>query len=128
MAPAVRRPSVGLVGGQQGGVHGLHARGAGEGAHEPVVDAVRVVDVHAGQEPHRVAHRKLPHADHALSVLLAAIVEARGQVLDEPHALRNHHLLFLGQLACWTAHVRRRVVHRHGHRLLVRRRGSKLIS
>lgn len=39
--------SVGLVGGQQRRVHWFHARRAREGPHEPVVDAVRVVYVHA---------------------------------------------------------------------------------
>ena len=49
---------------QEGGVHRLHAAGAGEAAHEPVVDAVHVVGVHAGQVPHRVPDVELDHADH----------------------------------------------------------------
>lgn len=97
--------SVGLVGGQQRRVHWFHARGAREGPHKPVVDAVRVVYVHARQEPDCIAHCKLSHAYHTLSVFLAAIIEARRQVLDEAHPLRDHYLLFLSQLASWTAHV-----------------------
>ena len=50
---------------QEGGVHRLHAAGAGEAPHEPVVDAVHVVGVHAGQVPHRVPDVELDHADHA---------------------------------------------------------------
>ncbi len=50
---------------QQGGVDGLHAGGAGEAAHEPVVDALGVVGVHAGQVAHPVAYAELDHADHA---------------------------------------------------------------
>ena len=50
---------------QEGGVHRLHAAGAGEAPHEPVVDAVHVVGVHAGQVPHTVPHAELDHADDA---------------------------------------------------------------
>lgn len=57
--------SVGLIGRQQSGVHRLHAGWTGEGSHEPVVYAVHVVDVHAGQEPNGVTIDKVHHADHA---------------------------------------------------------------
>ena len=56
--------SVGLVGGEQGSIHGLHAGGAGEGPHQPVVYTVHVVDVHTGQEPDGVAVHEVQHADH----------------------------------------------------------------
>lgn len=56
--------SVGFVGGQQGCVYGLHAGGAGEGAHQPRVDAANVVDVKAGQKPNGVSILKIHHADH----------------------------------------------------------------
>ncbi len=50
---------------------------------------------------------------HALSILFAAsVVGARGQVLDEPHPLRDLHLLLFSQLAGGARHVRRRVVDR----------------
>ena len=55
--------SVGLVGGKQCGVHRLHAGGAGEGSHQPVVYTVHVVDVHARQEPDRVPIHKVHHTD-----------------------------------------------------------------
>lgn len=55
--------SVGLVGGKQCSIHRLHARGAGEGPHQPVIDTVHVVDVHAGQEPDRVSVDKVHHTD-----------------------------------------------------------------
>lgn len=58
------RSSVGLVGGEQRCVHRLHAGGTGEGAHEPRVDTVHVVDVHARQEPDRVSVLKVQHTDH----------------------------------------------------------------
>jgi len=59
-------PSVGFViGGEQGGVHGLHAGGAGEGSHQPVVYTVHVVDVHTRQESDGVPINKIQHADHA---------------------------------------------------------------
>lgn len=56
--------SVRLVGRQQCSVDGLHTGRAGEGAHEPGVNAVHVIDVHAGQEPDWVAVLKVHHADH----------------------------------------------------------------
>lgn len=55
--------SVGLVGGKQCSIHRLHARGASEGSHQPVIDTVHVVDVHAGQEPDRVSVDKVHHTD-----------------------------------------------------------------
>lgn len=62
--------SVRLVGRQQRSVDGLHTGRASEGAHEPGVNAVHVIDVHAGQEPDRVAVLKVHHADHTLFDLL----------------------------------------------------------
>lgn len=56
--------SVGLVGGEQRSIHWLHAGGAGEGAHQPVIYTVHVVDVHAGQEPDGVSIHKVHHANH----------------------------------------------------------------
>lgn len=56
--------SVGLVGGKQRCVDRLHAGGAGEGSHQPVVDTVHVVNVHAGQEPNGVSIYKVHHTDH----------------------------------------------------------------
>ena len=58
-------PLVRLVGDEEGGVDGLHAGGAGEAPHEPVVDALGVVGVHARQVAHAVADAELDHADHA---------------------------------------------------------------
>lgn len=58
-------PSVGLVGGEQCSVHRLHAGGAGERPHQPVVDTVHVVDVHAGQEPDGVSVNKVHHTNDA---------------------------------------------------------------
>lgn len=58
-------PSVGLVGGEQRSVHRLHAGGAGERPHQPVVYTVHVVDVHAGQEPDRVSVNKVHHTNDA---------------------------------------------------------------
>lgn len=56
--------SVGFIRGEQGCVHRLHAGGAGEGAHQPGVDAIHVVNVEARQEPDRIAVLKIHHADH----------------------------------------------------------------
>ena len=50
---------------KQSSVHWLHAAGTGEAPHEPVVDALHVVGVHAGQVPHTVPHAELDHADDA---------------------------------------------------------------
>lgn len=55
--------SVGLIRRQQSSVHGLHAGRAGEGPHQPVVYAVHVVGVHAGQEPDGISINKVHHAD-----------------------------------------------------------------
>lgn len=62
--------SVGLIGGEQGSIHRLHAGRAGEGPHEPVIYTVHVVDVHTRQEPDGVAVYEVQHADHTLSDLL----------------------------------------------------------
>ena len=56
--------SVGFVGGQQSGVDWLHAGGTSEGAHEPVVNALSVVRVHAGKVAQPVPYHKLPHTNH----------------------------------------------------------------
>lgn len=56
--------SVGLVGGEQRSIHWLHAGGAGEGAHQPVIYTVHVVDVHAWQEPDGIPIHKVRHANH----------------------------------------------------------------
>ena len=56
--------SVGLVGGEQCSIHRLHAGGAGEGAHEPVVYAVLVVGVHTGQVAQWVSQDELSHTYH----------------------------------------------------------------
>ncbi len=56
--------SVGLVGGEQSSIHRLHAGGAGEGSHQPVVYTVHVVDVHTWQEPDGVPVYKVQHTDH----------------------------------------------------------------
>lgn len=56
-------PSVGLIGGEQRSVHRLHAGGAGEGPHQPIVYTVHVVDVHAGQEPDGVSVNKVHHTN-----------------------------------------------------------------
>lgn len=55
--------SVGFIRWEQGCVHRLHAGGTGEGAHQPGVNAIHVVDVEAGQEPNRIAVLKIHHAD-----------------------------------------------------------------
>ena len=56
---------MGLVGDEEGGVDGLHAGRTGEASHEPVVDAVGVVGVHAWQVAHAVADAELDHTNHA---------------------------------------------------------------
>lgn len=55
--------SVGLIGGEQCCVHRLHAGGAGEGPHQPVIYTVHVIDMHARQEPDGVPIHKVHHAD-----------------------------------------------------------------
>lgn len=103
-------------------IDGLHAGRAGEGPHEPVVDAILVVDVHTGQEAHHVPYGKLHHADHTfLGFLAAAIVHPHGQVVDETQTLGDLYLFFLGQLVGCAGDVGRRVVHQHTHglRLLI---------
>jgi len=41
-----------IIGHQKCSIHGLHTTWTSEGAHQPVVDALHVVDVHAGQVAH----------------------------------------------------------------------------
>lgn len=83
---------------QEGSVDWLHARGTNERSHEPVVDAFDVVGVHAGQESDTVAHHELDHTDDALARLLggsAAVVGARGQMLNETNAFSYLNLFLL---------------------------------
>ena len=54
-----------LVGDEEGGVDGLHAGGTGETPHEPIVDALGVIGVHARKVADAVADAELDHADHA---------------------------------------------------------------
>ena len=54
-----------LVGDEESGVDGLHAGRTGEAPHEPVVDALGVVGVHARKVADAVADAELDHADHA---------------------------------------------------------------
>ena len=54
-----------LVGDEKGGVDGLHARRAREAPHEPVVDTLGVVGVHARKVADAVADAELDHTDHA---------------------------------------------------------------
>lgn len=121
--------SVGFVGGEQRGVHRLHAGRAGEGAHQPGVDAVDVVDVKAGQESNGVAELKIHHADHTLFHFLLGGVGARvedtsGQMLDEADTLGDADLFLLRQLAGQTTLAWRGVIDRQRLRvLLVGRRG-----
>lgn len=97
------RALVGFIGTQQGCVHGLHAGGAGERAHQPGVDAVQVVDVKARQEPDWIAIFKIHHADHTLFYFLLRGIRARvkdtfGKMVDESDTLSDADLLLLGQL------------------------------
>lgn len=56
--------SVGLIRGEKGGVHRLHAWRTGERAHQPIIYAVHVIDVHAWQEPDWISINKVHHADY----------------------------------------------------------------
>jgi len=94
---------------KQSSVHWLHAAGTGEAPHEPVVDALHVVGVHAGQVPHTVAHAELYHTDDTFSVLLAAIEDSGGQMLNETDPLSDLYLLLLRELAGRAGHVGGRI-------------------
>lgn len=116
--------SVGLIGGEQGSIHGLHAGRAGEGPHEPVVYTVHVVDVHAGQEPNGVAVYKVQHADDTLSDLLLRVIwppveDPFGQMLDEADALSDANLLLLRELRGQAGLTGRGVVQWHVSWLLI---------
>ena len=76
-----------LVGDEEGGVDGLHAGGAGEAPHEPVVDALGVVGVHARQVAHAVADAELDHADHASEMERRTCEETISQVIRNVHAI-----------------------------------------
>lgn len=56
--------SVGFIRGEQRCIYRLHAGRAGEGTHQPGVNAIHVVDVKAGQEPNGITVLKIHHADH----------------------------------------------------------------
>ena len=55
-------PLVHVEGGAQSNVHPLHAGGAGEGSHEPLVCTLHVIVVHTREEPDRIPHAELHHA------------------------------------------------------------------
>ncbi len=44
-------------------VNALHAGGTGIGAHQPVVDATHVVEMHAGEQTNGLANSKVVHTD-----------------------------------------------------------------
>lgn len=71
--------SVGLVGGEQGSIHRLHAGGAGEGSHKPIIYTVHMVDVHTWQEPDGVPINKVQHTDHASATDKTVRVNTRQQ-------------------------------------------------
>lgn len=123
--------SVGFVRGQQGCVYRLHAGRAGEGAHQPGVNAIDVVNMKAGQEPDGITVLKIHHADHTLFNFLvrgvwAWVEDAFGQVMDEADSLSNADLLLFGQLVSQTALPWGGMVHWHrlGALLVGRRRLS----
>lgn len=99
-----------LIGDEEGCVDGLHAGGAGEAPHQPVVDAVGVICVHARKVSDRVADREFDHADHTFSVLFASVVGSCRQVLYQAHSLGDFHLLFFCELTSWATDIWRRVV------------------
>lgn len=126
-----RGRSVGFIRGQQGRIYRLHAGGAGEGAHQPGVNAIHVVDVKAGQEPNRIAKLKIHHADHTLFNFLvrgvgARVKDAFGQMLDEADSLGNADLLLLGQLVSQTTLPWGGMV--HWHRLVALLVGRRRLS
>lgn len=119
--------SVGLIGGQQSGVHRLHAGGTGERPHQPVVYTVHMVNVHAGQEPDRVSIHKVHHTNYALSYFFfravsSWVIDALREVLDEADALSDADLLLLRQLSGQTGLARGGVINRHVDLLLIRGR------
>lgn len=56
--------SVSLIGGQQSSINWLHAWRTCEWSHQPVINAVYMVDMQARQEPDGVSIYKIQHADH----------------------------------------------------------------
>lgn len=89
---------VGFIRGQQGCIDWLHAGWAGEGTHQPGIDAIHVVDVKAGQESNGITIFKIHHADYTFFNFLvrwvrAWVKDASGQVLDETDALSDADLL-----------------------------------
>jgi len=68
--------------------------------------------MHAGKVAHGVTHIELNHADDTLSVFLAPIKGAGGQMLDKSNPLRDFHLLLLSELAGRPGHIGGGVVDR----------------
>ena len=52
-----------FIRGEERGIDGLHAGGTREGAHQPVINTVLVVHMHAGKESQHVSQCELHHAD-----------------------------------------------------------------
>jgi len=109
---------VGVVGNQKCSIHWLHTARAGEAPHQPVIDTLHMVGVHAGQVAHWVPHIELDHTNDALSVLLATIKCSSGQVLYQSNPLGYLYLLLLSQLAGRPRHVWGRIVDRSSVGLL----------
>lgn len=110
--------SVGFVRGQQGCIYRLHAGGAGEGAHQPGVYAIHMVDVKTRQESNGITVLKIHHANYTLFNFLvrgvrAWVEDSSGQVLDETDSLGNADLLLLSQLASQTTLTWGGMVHWH---------------
>lgn len=56
--------SICLIGWKQCCINWLHAGGAREGSHQPVIYTVQVIDVHARQKSDWVPINKVHHTDH----------------------------------------------------------------
>jgi len=109
---------VGLITCKQGSIHWFHTWWTCEASHKPVINAFHMVCMHAREVAYRITNHEFDHADHTLSVLLAAIICASGKMLNQSNPFRNFDLLLFSQLCSRSAHIWGRIVDRHG--LLVR--------
>lgn len=97
--------SISLIGRKQCCVNWLHAGGACEGSHQPVIYTVQVIDVHARQKSNWVPINKVHHTDHTLPDLFfwsisSRVIDSFRQMLYKAYSLSYPNLFLFSQLSC----------------------------
>lgn len=119
--------SISLVGRKQCCINWLHAGGAREGSHQPVIYTVQVIDVHARQKSNWVPINKVHHTDHTLPDLFfwsisSRVINSFRQMLYKAYSLSYPNLFLFSQLSCQASLARCWMIDRNWNLFLIWRR------